>query len=374
MRKRRGRGEGAIFQRGDGIWTASLRLGYDGTKARRRTVYGKTKSEVQEKLLNLQQQRGLIQHLDSKRITFGEFADRWLNDYVRLQCRATTLALYRSLLRVHVLPRLSKTHLDKISPLILQQLYANLEIDGSSARLIQMVHARLHKLFAVAVKWKLVTSNPCAMVDPPRAPKRSMQHLSSAQCKSLLTAARDDKLYALYVVAISTGLRQGELIGLRWEDLDLKTGTVSVQRSVQEVDGQPTVQQPKTSKSRRMVVLPRFAVSALKKHQAEASAAGLAAGGWVFTDARGGLLRKSNLIRRSFKPLLVKANLPEIRFHDLRHTAATLLLERGTNPKVVQEMLGHAHVGLTLDTYSHVTPSLQRESARAMDELLGESA
>jgi len=233
-----------------------------------------------------------------------------------------------------------------------------------------MIHARLHKMFATARKWRITSDNPCDAIDAPRVPKRSIRHLDIDQSKALLEAARDDRFGALYALAIGTGLRQGELFALRWEDVDLRSGSVSIRNTLQEVGGKLLLQEPKTSRSSRMVVLPDFALEALRAHRKGVMTARVS-GEWVFSDGAGGPLRKSNFVRRSFKPLLRRAGLPDIRFHELRHTAATLLLSQGTNPKVVQEMLGHSRVSMTLDTYSHVTPSLQRGAADAMNAMLG---
>lgn len=369
MRKRRGRSEGSLYQRADGLWVASMRLGYSGSRAVRKTKYAKTKQDAQAKLLTMQQRALTGTEARASRVTFEAFADRWLQDYVRLQCRETTFALYASLLKNHVIPHIGSARLQRITPEILQALYSQLERDGASPRLRQMVHARLHKLFVMAKKWGIVSQNPCDSVDQPLAPKRAIRYYDADQAKAFLEATRDNPYGALYALAIGTGIRQGEAFALRWEDVDLRNGTISIRHTLQDIGGHTALKEVKTEKSRRMVVLPEFALEALRNHRK----AGLSGGGstdWVFPNTSGGPLRKSNFIRRQFKPALRRAGLPEIHFHGLRHTAATLLLIRGTNPKVVQEMLGHSKVGMTMDTYSHVTPSLQRDAAQAMDELL----
>jgi integrase len=195
--------------------------------------------------------------------------------------------------------------------------------------------------------------------------------LDAKQVGQLLTAARGDRLFALYALAVTTGLRQGELLGLQWEDIDLKVGSLAVRHILEEDNhtGVRRLAEPKTATSRRRVEIPRVAVAALRAHRKRAFAKG-EIGGLIFRDTDGGPLRKGNLIRRSFKPLLTKAKLPSIRFHDLRHTAATLLLAEGVNPKVVQERLGHAQIHLTLDTYSHVLPSMQKDATARLDRLL----
>lgn len=195
-----------------------------------------------------------------------------------------------------------------------------------------------------------------------------MQVLDAEQVGQLLRAAREDRLHALYVLAVATGLRQGELLGLQWEDVDLKRGMVAVRRQLAEDGGVLELREPKTAKGRRRVDLPNFAIAALRYHRKAMLAAGTP-GPLVFCDTEGNPIRKSNLIRRSFQPRLRKAKLPKIRFHDLRHTAATLLLSQGVHPKIVQERLGHAQISLTLDTDSHVLPSMQKEAAQRLDRL-----
>jgi integrase len=179
--------------------------------------------------------------------------------------------------------------------------------------------------------------------------------------------AEGHRLGALFVLAVATGMRQGELFGLRWEDVDLKAGIVSVQRTLEEIDGKLRLKEPKSEKSRRRIDLPAFAIEALVRHKARMMPEGFLAGP-VFPDTEGSWLRKSNFTRKVFKPLLKKAGLPDVRFHDLRHGHATLMLSLGEHPKVVQERLGHSQISLTLDTYSHVLPSVHRGAAAKIDE------
>jgi integrase len=204
-----------------------------------------------------------------------------------------------------------------------------------------------------------------------------MRVLNAEEARRFLEAAADDPLEALYVLAITTGMRQGELLALRWQDIDLDAGTVQVQRAVSRVRRGGFVEgEPKSARSRRQIVLAPIAVAALRRHWARQMEARLAsdklpgAAALVFQNGLGAYLEPQNVQRRSFKPLLCRAGLPEIRFHDLRHSAATLLLSLGTNPKIVQELLGHSSITLTLDTYSHVLPGLQEEAVGHLDALL----
>jgi integrase len=205
------------------------------------------------------------------------------------------------------------------------------------------------------VKWSLIPHNVTEAVDPPQASKKQIKPLSEAQVKILLEAAQETELYALYVLAVTTGMRQGELLGLKWEDLDLQAKTMQVKRTAFT----RKVGAPKTSKGRRSIKLTQEAIGALQKHQRK--------GEWIFSSRVGTPISCHNLINRSWKPLLRTADLPYTNFHTLRHTAATLLLTKGVHPKIVQEMLGYSTISITRDTYSHVLPNMRREAVRAME-------
>jgi len=313
---------------------------------------------------------GLV--LAATRTTVAEFMTRWVEDSARPSVRPRTYQIYRWLIDKHLSPRIGGVRLDKLSPMHVQGWLTMMERDGCSPRLRQMAFQRLHKALKQAVKWGLVPRNVCEAVDKPKAPRKEFTVLDREQVKAFLQAAKADDLHALYAVAVTTGLRQGELLGLRWQDVDLKAGTLAVRQILQEDNptGKISFAEPKSAKSRRRVDLPQIAITALTEHRKKQFKKGRHTG-LVFTDSEGNPIRKSNLTRRSFKPILKAANLPDIRFHDLRHTAATLLLAAGVHPKVVQERLGHASIVLTLDTYSHVLPSMQKEATEKLDRLLG---
>ena len=203
----------------------------------------------------------------------------------------------------------------------------------------------------------------------PRVAKKEMKTYTPEQVATLLNAADGHRLGALFVLAVASGMRQGELFGLHWPDFDLEGAVVSVQRGGEEMGNTFTLTEPKSAKGRRRIDLPTVAVKAMWSHKARMLAEGHLDGP-VFCDRNGGYLRKSNFIRQVFKPLLRKAGLPEIRFHDLRHTNASLFLAQGVHAKVVQERLGHAQIALTLDTYSHILPTLQRDAAARLDSVL----
>lgn len=372
MASRRGNGEGTIYERPDGTWAAQLSLGYDENgKRKRRMVYGKTKKEVQDKLTKLQSAKLDGTLTEPTRVTVAEYLDRWLDDSVKLTTRGNTYGDYKSVVNCHVKPQIGGIGITKLTPIHVQGFYSELARKGMSARRRQIVHAVLHRALKQAVKWGLVPRNVCDAVDPPRVPRKTIVPLKPEQVTALLKAAEDDRLYALYVLAVTGGMRQGELLALQWPDIDFDAKMVSIRHTLIEVQGKVEISEPKTDKSRRRVSIPQIAVDALIARRKQAVAEGHAASPWVFCDSQGGFLRKSNLVNRSFKPLLKAAELPPIRFHDLRHTSATLLLLQGVHAKVVQERLGHSTIGMTLDTYSHVLPALESQAADKFDSLLG---
>ncbi len=250
-------------------------------------------------------------------------------------------------------------------------------------RTIKVLHAILHKAMDQALKWGMVPRNVLDAVETPKIEKKEFRPLTIEETEKFLDAALEDRLYALYVLAVTCGLRFGELLGLKWEDVDLTERRLTVRNQLQWIPGagpdgkaEPRLIPPKTAKSRRTIRLPDVAVFALKRHKALQTQERLRAGdlwqdwGLVFTTEIGTPLDKSNVRNRSFYPLLEKARLPRIRFHDLRHTCATLLLTQGVHPKLVQEQLGHSEISMTLDTYSHIIGPMMDEVARTMDGLL----
>jgi len=207
-------------------------------------------------------------------------------------------------------------------------------------------------------------------VDPPRVEKKEVSFLSAEQAKTLLKASEDERLHAVFVLAITTGMRMGEIFGLQWRNVDFKRKSISICHTLMELKGQLTLTEPKTAKSRRRVDLPQIAVDALKAHRSQMAKEGFSDVGWVFCNLVGGPLRRTHFRSDVFLPLIRKHKLPKIRFHDLRHTSASLLLAAGVHPKVVQERLGHSQIAITMDTYSHVMPTLGAEAADKIDAVL----
>ena len=375
-RRRRGHNEGSIFQRKDGRWVARVDLGYQNGRRQRKDMFGRTRRDVQQKLAAAQRAVQDNLPIPAERQRFGAFLTAWLEDVARPNLRPRVFVRYRELLTLHAIPTLGARPLAKVTPQDMQALYRVKLEEGLAPRTVGHLHRVLHRALADALRWGLVARNVCDAVKPPKVQAQEMRALSPNEARQLLTAAAGDPLQALYVVAVTVGLRQGELLGLKWADVDLDAGRLQVRRSIARVNGQGWIEQePKSAKSRRSVALTRLAVESLYRHrrrQLERRVKALAweDNGFVFANEVGRPLTPQNLTQRSFLPLLERAGLPRVRFHDLRHTAATLLLAQGVHPKVVQEMLGHSTVSLTLDVYSHVTPTLQSEAAEKMQAVL----
>jgi integrase len=371
-RARRGRGEGAIYQRGDGLWTACVSLGYDGDgKRQRRVVYGATKQEVQTKLNKLQRDgAGVLGEAD--KLTVGQYLDRWLT-IVKPTVEPNTYGPYERHVRLHLRPHIGGVRLAKLVPLHVEQLYTALGENGVKPALARKVGTTLTIAMGEAVRLHLLAHNPAGEVRKPKAAKVDMQVLDPDQVMVFLDAAKVDRLYAFYVTALDSGGRPGELFALQWSDVDLAAGVLRITKSLEEISGNLRVKEVKTKKGRRQIPLSPFTVRVLEEHRKDALAAGHI-NGPVFCDTLGGYLRLSNLHKNSFKPILAKAELPSIRLYDLRHTCATLLLLADENPKIVSERLGHASIQLTLDTYSHVLPTMQQRAAVKMDLILGRKA
>lgn len=375
MTRRRGNGEGTITRRKDGRWEGRYTV-RTGTDLKREVLYGRTRSEVAEKLAKALVGRDSGLTFDAGNLTLRDYLARWLDDSVRGSVKPITFESYERLVRVHIAPQLGRVKLKNLSPAHLQGFYRDRLDAGLSPRTVQYLHVVLHRALKQALRWNLVPRNVAEAVDPPRVHKEEIRPLSPEQARTLLETAREDGMEALYTIAVHCGLRQGELLALRWDDVDLEAGTLRVNRTLTVTKNGPAFAAPKTAKSRRSVRLTAGAVEALKRHSARQAQEILRMDtlyrdqGLVFASEVGTPLNRHNLNSRSFKPLLERAGLPKIRFHDLRHTCATLLLSRDVHPKFVQELLGHATIAITLDTYSHVLPGMGDRASRAMEDAL----
>jgi len=371
MAKRRGNAEGSIYKRADGRWAASVSLG----NGRRKSFYGRTREEVASRLTSALKAKQDGLPLVGERQTVGQFLAHWLENSVKPSVRDSTFRGYESKLRMHLTPALGHLRLSKLSPQVLEAFFNRKVNEGMAPRTVQHLRAIIRAALNDALRWGLVSRNAAALVDGPRVPQTEIQPFTPEEARSFLQVIEGQRLGGLYCVAIAAGLRQGEALGLTWEDIDLETGTVSVRQALHYARGAFHLVEPKTPRSRRTIALPVVAVAALRRHRARQHTERLAAGplwedwGLVFTTATGRPLQ-GPAVTRGFQQLLARAGLRRQRFHDLRHACASLLLAQGVHPRVVMETLGHSQIALTMNTYSHVLPALQREAAASMDKVL----
>jgi integrase len=382
-RARRANGEGSVYRRGDrGTWVAQVPVGLNADGSYRFKRYTcATQAAAMAKLRAAQEALDRGADLGAKSQTLGAFLDAWLADVVRRDAEPKTYEGYAYTVGL-IKPSLGRVPLDKLTPQHVQKLLNELLEQGGeggkglSPRTVQYARATLRRALGQALKWGLVTRNVATLVEPPKSRRAEVQPFSEEEARALLAAARGDRLEALYAVALTLGLRQGELLGLRWEDLDLDRGVLRVRQQLQHMKReQPVLKGLKTRSSRRDMELPARLALYLRAHWArqrrerEGKGDAWREHGLVFPSAVGTPMTPRNLVRR-FQDLLGRAGLPARRFHDLRHTAASLMFERGLEATTVQRVLGHSSIAVTNDTYLHLMPQAKRRSAEVMDDVL----
>ena len=372
---KRGQNEGSIYKRNDGRWVAVVNLGYQNGRRGRKSFYGDTRREVQERLTQVlrDQQQGLP--VATERQTVGQFLQNWLIESVKPAVRPMSYIRYEQLVRIHLSPALGKIPLQKLAPQHVQALLNQKLAEGLSPRTVQYVRATLRFALNQALRWGLVARNAAALVDSPQVKRPEIGILDVDQARKLLESVKGHRLEALYSVALALGLRQGEALALRWQDVNFENQTLRVTAALQRIDGRLQFVEPKTSQSRRTINLPAVIVTALREHRIRQLEEKLFAGsrwqesGLLFTSSIGTPLDGCN-VTKGFQKMLERAGLPKIRFHDLRHTCASLLLAQGVHPRAIMETLGHSQISLTMNTYSHVMPAIRKEVADRMDEIL----
>jgi len=359
-----------LFQ---GMYTAQTPNG-----PKRKYVYGRKYKEVEKKLAEAMGNAAKGFVFDDENQTVTQYMERWLEDSARGDLGHRAYHNYKLQIRRHISPAFGRLKLSKLTAAHIQSLYAAKLRDGLKSSSVRYIHAVLHRALEQAVRFNLIPFNPAARVDPPKIRQEEITPLDAEQARNFLAAARDDRFEALHILSLTVGLRMGEALGLRWSDIDFDTMTLRVSRQLQRMrDGGGLVFTEPKNASRRTLDLPQRAVEALRSHRKKQMEEQLRAGsewqdhGLVFASGKGTPLDAQNIVNRHFKPLLKRSELPDIRWHDLRHTYATLLLARGTHPTYVQKSLGHASVQLTLDRYSHWMPSMGRNTAEGIDEALG---
>lgn len=354
--------------RADGRWAAYYNLGTQGGKRRRKYFYAHSRKEVTNKLAKAQRQNQ----------TLGYFIDDWYKNSVAIRLKPKTRVSYQRQVYRYIIPNLGSIPLVVLSPYEVQELINKLSGMGLSPASVKLANSVLKCALGKAELWGLVNRNVAKMVDLPRARRHNFVPLSPEQARIFLAAAHGNRLEALYILAITLGIRQGEVLGLKWEDTDMETGTLRIRHALQRVDGKLELVEPKSECSRRTIHLPPISRNALLAHRSRQNNEKLRSGpkwqenGFIFATPIGTPMDSRNFYRRDFKPLLNKAGLPNIRFHDLRHTAATLFLNQGVSPRVVMDVLGHSQIAYTLNTYCHVSDQLQIDAMDKMDQIFQE--
>jgi len=376
---------GHITKRGKNSYTIVLSMGNDPVTGKRRqqwvSVKG-TKKDAERRLAELVHQIDNGGFVRPNKVTVREFLERWINDCVRPNVSKKTLYGYSDIVHGRLIPELGSIPLTDLRPEPIQTLYAKWmesgRLDGKgalSARSVQRYHQCLHRALKTAMEWGLISRNPTDAVRPPKVQSREMRTLDDHGIRTVLEAANGTAYYSLFYLALSSGMRRSELLALRWCDVDLLLGQVSVSRSLHHLrDGSTDIRTPKTAKGRRTIALPPSAALVLRNHKEKQEAVcetmgkSMQAADLIFCHPEDASPLLPDTVTRTWIKLARRNGLTGVRLHDLRHTHASMMLKQGIHPKIVQERLGHASIGITLDTYSHVAPGLQAAAAARFDE------
>jgi len=375
-RGRRAKGEGTVYKRPDGTWVAQVDLGWVGGRRRRRTVYAKTERAVLAKRDEVRAQITKGVDLTAPPKTLTQWLTEWLTTVKSSDGTGpATIARYDQIARVHLIPQLGTVKLAALTPRHVQSLLLKLQGVAAPATIVK-VHGVLRNALADAERMDLVSRNVAKAVRPPRLSRTERRSLTPAEAGTLLSHLKGDRLESVFIVALSTGLRRGEVLGLRWQDVDLEGRVLFVRQALQRVDRALKMVPPKTHRSSRPIPLPQFAVTAFSQQKVrQANDRRLVGrawedGGLVFTTEIGTPLEPRNVNRR-FYAARSAAGLEWVRLHDLRHAFATFLLDQGEELRTVMDLLGHSTIRLTADTYGHVLPSRARKAADVIDKVLG---
>jgi len=314
-------------------------------------------------------------YVETSKLLYKDYLHQWLEDK-QTKVKPQTIKTYSWIVNKHIIPYLGNIELSKLNPMVIQQLYNRLTKEKSlSDENIQKVHTMINDSLKKAERWGYINKNHASLVDRPKATKKEVQVWTVDEVKRFLNHLEGNRYSIAFLLALTTGMRQGEILGLRWKDVDFENGCIRITQTL-SADGKEILPYTKTKSGSRVIDLDDDTLSRLKKHRLQIRQEKLQAGAGIYKDMDlvicseiGTPTNKSNL-RRVYDRTIHKANVPKIRFHDMRHTHATLLLLQGENPKIVSERLGHADVRITLDTYSHLLPSMQKETAKKLGKLL----
>jgi len=372
---KRGNGEGCIWELPDGRWRGAVSLGHDENGRHvRKWVMRKTRREVVEAIQNLTARKKANQPIHATKGTVATFIADWLADEVTPNRDASTLRIYEQACRLHILPPLGRIRLDQLNGQHVQRCL-NLTAERLSPSSVRLVRTVLRTALRTAERWRMVAGNAAKHANIPTQREYDAKPLTAEQANHLLETVKDHHFGALFTIALSLGLRRGEVNGMRWENIDFTTGFLHVRVQIKRISGTGVhLCELKTKKSRRSLRMPRFVIDALLRRQLIQEAQRIKAGakwketGFVFTGPHGDVIAPEK-INEVHKEMLERANLPHVRFHDLRHACATLLLSKGVTLKMIQEILGHANFQITADLYSHLVEALRDEATNAMNEI-----
>ena len=378
MAKRRANGEGSIRKRKDGRWEGRYTIGHDPVSGKQiiKNVLGKSQAEIKEKLKQALIECERIDYTKTGQHTVGSWLDTWYENVAQIKVRASSHQTYKGYIENHIKPYIGHIPLEKLTTMDLQKLYRKLltkgRVDrieakkqptGLSAKTVRNINQVISSAMDLAVTQKIIFENPTKACELPKVEHKEMQTIPLEQLEAFFKEAKETGVYEMYYIALSTGLRRGELLGLKWPDIDWKNGIIRIRRQVARVDGQIIEAPLKTKNSYRAVTISQQAIEVLKMQKRNTNDE------YVFPSPNGGPISPDS-VNNMLKRVLERAGIPKIRFHDLRHTFATIALQNGVDIKTVSSMLGHFSAGFTLDTYAHVTTAAQKEAAETMGNIL----
>ena len=379
MIKKRKNGEGMLRKRSDGRWEARVVIGYDENNLpRTKNVTAVNKEKCLEKLERLKSEIGIVPHNNLKAdMTFGEWIDFWYQQYSKITLRPTTQSEYESLIYKHIIPEIGKIQLDKLTQNDLQQFYSRLKLtgrkirtkvygNGLSDRMIRACHTLCRKSLEKAVEENMIRTNPAIDCKLPPKKYNEMKVLTREEMKRFIIQAKYDGYLELFILELSTGMRRGEILGLQWDDLNMKTGVLKISRQVVLLNGKIHISEPKTKKSIRTIILPKDIIKILKEYKKTVDSK------WLFpSPVKEDIPRNPTAVRKILDRTLKKAGCKHIRFHDLRHTFATTALANGMDIKTLSAIIGHNSAETTLNIYTHITDEMQRTAAKKIGQSLG---